>query len=218
MTDENKTSILCILDRSGSMSSIKDDAIGGFNEFIKKQKEEPGEANVTTILFDDQYEVLYKNKNLQDVPVLTEEEFFPRGTTALYDSMGKGMSVLGEELSKLKEEERPGTVIVVVTTDGYENASTEYSRAQIQEMIKTQKDVYSWKFMFLCANEDTLKDGIDLGFSKNLSFKFDADSIGSRSSAAVYSCAVSELRSCKPEHLINTQSMYDDIDSESRTN
>lgn len=217
MTDKNKTSILCILDRSGSMSSIKDDAIGGYNNFIENQKKEPGDAFVTTILFDHEYISLYENKNLNEIPKLTSTEFFPRGTTALYDAIGKGINTLGENLSKLEENDRPGTVIVLIITDGQENSSKEFSREKIKEMIKLQKEVYSWKFMFLCADESTLDDGVDLGFSRNLSFVYTTDSIGVNSNSEVYSCAVSCLRSGFEESSLNLQQMYDDIDSNQRS-
>jgi len=217
MVDKNKTAIMCILDRSGSMSSICDDAIGGFNSFIEDQKKQPGEAVVTVILFDDQYDVLYKNKPLKDVPTLTRETFVPRGSTALYDAMGKSIVTLGEELNKMADNDRPGTVIVTIITDGQENASREYNLTKIKEMIKEQKEKYSWNFMFLCADEATLAESVTWGIPKNLSTCFVADGIGSKSSYQAYSCTVSAMRRGIDPSTMNLAETYNEIDAEARS-
>lgn len=161
----NLTEIVFILDRSGSMMGLTYDTIGGFNSFIEKQKAEPGEAVLTTILFDDQYEVLHNGINLKEVQPMTKDQYWARGTTAMYDAIGKTINDVGARLSATPEEERPSKVIFVITTDGMENASREYSQAKIKEMIQHQTDKYSWDFIFLGANIDSVKQAANIGIS-----------------------------------------------------
>jgi uncharacterized protein YegL len=150
--NNNLTEVVFILDRSGSMDALTKDTIGGFNSFIEKQKQEPGEAVLTTVLFDDKYEILHDGKNLAKVEPLTEKEYFARGLTALLDAVGKTINTVGERLSHTKEEDRPAHIIFVITTDGYENASKEFSQVKIKEMIERQTNQYNWQFIFLGAN------------------------------------------------------------------
>jgi len=144
--------ITIVLDRSGSMGSCVNDVIGGFNTFIDEQKKVPGKATVNLYQFDDHYDVVYENKDINDVPQLTTETFIPRGLTALLDAVGKTIVSIGERYSKMDESERPEKVFFVVITDGAENASKEYFSDKIQEMIKLQKETYSWIFVFLGAD------------------------------------------------------------------
>jgi uncharacterized protein YegL len=153
---DNLTEIIFILDRSGSMETLTTDTIGGFNSFIEKQKLEPGEALLTVVLFDDKYELLYDGTDLQKVSLLTKKEYFARGTTALLDAMGKTINTVGERLSKIEEKNRPSKVIVVITTDGYENASHEFTAQNIREMVEHQTNKYNWQFVFLGANMDSI--------------------------------------------------------------
>jgi len=153
---DNFTRIAVILDRSGSMESCKESTVAGFNEFIRTQRELPGEAMVKLVQFDDQYETVF-DMNLKSCPELTQNTFVPRGSTALFDAQGRTIVELGRELAALPEQERPSKVIVVTLTDGLENASKEYSLQQIGEMIKEQRDKYSWDFVFLGANQDAVK-------------------------------------------------------------
>jgi hypothetical protein len=153
----SKVEIVCIIDRSGSMHSIAKDAIGGFNSFLKEQKSLPGEANLTLVLFDDKYEVLHDRLPLANVPELTDKTYYPRGFTALYDAIGKASSNLGNVLSN--EVDKPDKVIVVILTDGAENASKEYNRQQIADIIKHQQEKYAWEFIFLAANQDAFATG-----------------------------------------------------------
>jgi len=161
----NLTEIVFILDRSGSMQSLTDDTIGGFNSFVDQQKNEPGEALLTTILFDSKYEILHNGTNLKDVKPLTKKEYYVRDTTALLDAIGKTINDVGHRLDNTKEENKPSQVIFVITTDGQENSSKEFTAQQIKEMVEHQTNVYNWKFVFLGANMDAVDVGSQYGIS-----------------------------------------------------
>ena len=187
--------IVCVLDRSGSMESIKSDAIGGFNKFLDDQKSTPGNAKLSVILFDDRYEVLYEDKELSTAEYLTDETFVPRGWTALYDALGKTIFDTGERLANLNENERPSKVIVAVLTDGMENASKDYNRERVSNMIKHQRDVYNWEFVFLGANIDNFDEVVrSLNMNPSFSVQFASTGIGTRSAYEAYSGMVKGLR------------------------
>jgi hypothetical protein len=152
---DNFTRIAIVLDRSGSMESCKESTVAGFNEFIRTQREIPGEATVKLVQFDDQYETVF-DKPLKQCPELTQNTFVPRGSTALLDAQGRTIVELGQELAALPESERPSKVIVVTLTDGLENASKQYNLDKIGEMIREQRDKYNWDFVFLGANQDAI--------------------------------------------------------------
>lgn len=152
---DNFTRIAIILDRSGSMESCKESTVAGFNEFIRTQRELPGEAMVKLVQFDDRYETVF-DMNLKLCPELTQNTFVPRGSTALLDAQGRTIVELGRELAALPEQERPAKVIVVTLTDGLENASKEFSLDKIGTMIREQRDKYNWDFVFLGANQDAV--------------------------------------------------------------
>jgi hypothetical protein len=152
---DNFTRIAIVLDRSGSMESCKESTVAGFNEFIRTQREIPGEATVKLVQFDDQYETVF-DKPLKQCPELTQNTFVPRGSTALLDAQGRTIVELGQELAALPEQERPSKVIVVTLTDGLENASKQYNLDKIGEMIREQRDKYNWDFVFLGANQDAI--------------------------------------------------------------
>ena len=152
---DNFTRIAIVLDRSGSMESCKESTVAGFNEFIRTQRELPGEATVKLVQFDDQYETVF-DKRLKDCPELTQHTFVPRGSTALLDAQGRTIVELGQELAALPESERPSKVIVVTLTDGMENASKQYNLDKIGEMIREQRDKYNWDFVFWGANQDAI--------------------------------------------------------------
>lgn len=192
---QNKTYIYCVLDRSGSMSSIINDSIGGFNEFLTQQKQIPGECEVSINIFDDHQHLLINHKQINDVQPLTKEVYYPRGGTALYDAIGCSINSLGEYLSNLPEEERPEKVLFVILTDGEENQSKQFSGQQISNMISHQRDVYSWEFIFLAANQDALSVADTLSISKGNSMNFMASSMGTRSVYSSMSDSVSNYRS-----------------------
>ncbi len=154
------TDINIVLDRSGSMNKISSDVKGGFDQFIGEQREQPGNANVTLAQFDDKYEVVYSGKDIRDVPALVHT---PRGMTALYDAIGRTINTAGERLARIPERSRPGNVIFVIITDGFENRSREFSQAQIKSMIEHQRSKYAWEFVFIGANQDAALSGGKIG-------------------------------------------------------
>lgn len=160
--DKNKTKIVMILDKSGSMHSCKDDTEGGVNSYIEKQKKLDGEVDFTLVEFNSQYNTVYKNVPIDEVKPYT---FHPSGTTALLDAVGSTIDSVGNELASLPEDERPGVVIVMIITDGEENTSREYKLARIKEMIIHQQEVYKWEFSFLGANQDAFAAGNSMGIN-----------------------------------------------------
>ena len=169
---ENLTEMVFVLDRSGSMESLTADTIGGFNELIEKQKKIEGDAYVTTVLFDHEYELLHEHVALKDVAPLTDREYFARGSTALLDAVGRTINTVGARLATMPEEERPAHVVFVITTDGMENASCEYTAKQVREMVEHQQQKYSWQFVFLGANMDAVSEAGKLGISAKYAANF----------------------------------------------
>ena len=171
-----KTHIICILDRSGSMSSIMDDSIGGFNTFLKQQKELPDEATITIALFDDRYELLYNNVNIKEAKELTSKEWYPRGMTALFDAIGKTINTEKENFLKLGDE-KPDKVLVCIVTDGLENASKEFNRENIKNLIgDCEKE--NWNFIYLAANQNAFDVGTSFGVSAGNTFSYVSTSDG----------------------------------------
>lgn len=152
---EEKIDIVFLLDRSGSMYGCENDTIGGFNSFIQKQKNKEVDANVTTILFDHGYDVLYKRKNLYEVEDLTKNEYYVRGSTALLDAIGRTIITMDREVDN--------NVVFVITTDGYENSSSEFSRQQIKNMINN----HNWEFIYLGADIDSYKEASSIGIRES---------------------------------------------------
>ncbi|VYT94791.1 Uncharacterised protein [Eubacterium limosum] len=173
----NLTEIIFILDRSGSMAGLETDTIGGYNQFLKVQAEKAGELRITTVLFDHAYECLYRNASPENA-VLTERQYFVRGCTALYDAVGRAVADTGRRLAETPESDRPTKVIVVITTDGYENASKKYTHQQVQNMIKHQQEKYSWEFLFFGANIDVADVAETMGIPSRQAYAYEADSAG----------------------------------------
>ena len=164
------TEIAYILDRSGSMQPMVESAITGFNSFLKDQQETPGKANFTLVLFDDEYLLHADRSPLTDVRPLDASSYVPRASTALLDAIGRTINNIGKQLAKTPEKDRPGKVIIAIYTDGYENASTDYTAKKIRKMIRHQTDNYGWEFLFLAANEDAIATAASYGIdSKNAS-------------------------------------------------
>jgi uncharacterized protein with von Willebrand factor type A (vWA) domain len=174
--NQNLTEIVFILDRSGSMSGLENDTIGGFNGFVKRQAE-AGQTSLTTVLFDDQYEIIHNGIDAGNI-VLTSKEYFTRGSTALLDAVGKTINDAGKRLNETPEALRPGKVIVVITTDGLENASREFSYEKVKGMITHQTEKYGWEIIFLGANIDVAKEGDKLGIRPDRSIAFAASPSG----------------------------------------
>ena len=192
MSNKNKTHITAILDRSGSMRGLTTETIGGFNRFINEQKDAQGSGTFTMVLFDDKYEVPFNGIDLDVVPVLTTDLYSARGMTSLYDAIGKSVRDTENFLSTIPEDQRPGSVIFLIVTDGQENSSKEFAgeagRLRVQEMVKNQTEKFDWNFIFMAANIDAKVVGDSLGVDSNRSFNYSPDSAGTE---AVYSVASS---------------------------
>lgn len=191
---ENLTEMVFVLDRSGSMSGLAADTIGGFNELIEKQKKIEGDAYVTTVLFDHEYEVLHDHVALEEVAPLTDKEYFARGSTALLDAVGRTIDAVGARLAAAPEEERPAHVVFVITTDGMENSSREYTAKRVRGMIEHQQQKYSWQFVFLGANMDAVSEARKLGISAKYAADFTPSHSGVRK---MYSMALDRVMSGK---------------------
>lgn len=172
------TEIVFILDKSGSMQSIKTDAIGGFNAFLEEQKKVEGSANMTVILFDSYVHTLVDGKDIQEVEGLTEQTFVPSGMTALLDAIGVGIDNLSKRLSETEEDSKPENVIFAIMTDGHENVSEEYTHSIIKTKIENMQREKDWEFLFLGANIDAVGTARGLGIKDNLSMNFVADAKG----------------------------------------
>ncbi len=168
------TDITLVVDRSGSMQDIRSDAQGGVNAFIENQAKEPGEALLTLVQFDTDYEFLHKGVPMADVP---KYELVPRGATALLDAVGRAINETGERLSKMNEADRPGLVVFVVMTDGLENSSQEFSKPRIKEMIQHQQKMYGWQFTFLGADQDAFAEASAMGMDAAGAAMFAKDKI-----------------------------------------
>lgn len=192
---KNLTELVFILDRSGSMSGLEKDTIGGYNAMLEKQQKEEGEANVTTVLFDDKIEMLQKRVSILDTPKITEKEYYVRGCTALLDAIGQSIHYMGNAQKYSKEEDRASKVLFVITTDGYENSSKEYNYETIRKMIKRQKERYDWEFIFLGANIDAIETAEQFGIDKDYASNYVADSRGTELNYQAMNMAISYCRS-----------------------
>jgi uncharacterized protein YegL len=173
------TELVFILDRSGSMSGLEQDTIGGYNALLEKQKKEPGEATITTVLFDDKYELLHDRINLKGIKPITENDYFVRGSTALLDAVGRTIDKISNAQKNTAEGERAENVMFVITTDGLENASREYRYDRIKSMIEQQKEA-GWEFLFICANIDAVEEAGKFGISPDRAANYSADPQGTR--------------------------------------
>ena len=169
MTNPNLAHLYFLLDRSGSMQSIKDDTEGGFDAFIAEQRSQPGDCRVTLAQFDDQYEEVYQDVPVADVPPLS---LSPRGSTALLDSIGRLLGEAGTRLAALPEHERPGVVIVGIMTDGHENSSRELTHAQVKALIERQTSEYAWQFIYMGADQDAIEVGSSIGVAATNSMTY----------------------------------------------
>ncbi|PQD94829.1 hypothetical protein CYL18_12760 [Pradoshia eiseniae] len=175
--NEQLTELIFILDRSGSMAGLENDTIGGFNSLVKKQCELPGKTIVTAVLFDDEYEVLWEGMDAEKT-VLTEKEYYVRGMTALLDAVGKTILSVRGRLANTAADKLPRKVLFVITTDGYENASREFTYEKVKEMIKFQQDKHQWEFLFIGANIDAAEEAGHLGVSEKDAIQFEASTVG----------------------------------------
>ena len=187
------TEVVFILDRSGSMSGLEGDTIGGFNTMLKKQREEEGDANVTTVLFDDEIQMLHKRVDIKEIKNITSKDYYVRGCTALLDAIGYSINFM-INVQKNKKEERAKNVLFIITTDGYENASKEYSYEKIKKMITYEKERYNWQFLFLGANMDAISTARKFGISEEFASNYVSDEVGTQITYEVMNSAISTCR------------------------
>ncbi len=188
------TELVFILDRSGSMSGLERDTIGGFNSMIDKQRKEPGKALVSTVLFDNYSEVIHDRVPLENVPRMTEEEYFVRGCTALLDAVGGAIHHIGNIHKYAREEDVPEKTLFIITTDGMENASHRYTYEKVHAMIKRQQEKYGWEFLFLGANIDAAAEAKRFGIDESRAANFHCDEEGTALNYEVISEAIMSVR------------------------
>lgn len=193
---KNVTEVVFVLDRSGSMAGLESDTIGGFNGLIKKQKKEAGKAYISTVLFDDRVEVLHDRVALEEIQPMTEEEYYVRGCTALLDAVGQSIHHIAAVHKQIKEEERPDKTLFVIITDGYENASREYTYTKVKKLIQKQQEKYGWEFLFLGANIDAAAEADRFGIRKERAVRYENDEAGVALNFKVVGRAVECCCSC----------------------
>lgn len=204
--------VIFILDRSGSMRGLEADTIGGFNGLIEQQKEVPGEVHITTVLFDDAYELLHDHTLLKEVSPLSGETYYVRGTTALLDAVGKTITKVAHRVRQTKQETSP-KVLVVIMTDGMENASSEYSYSVVKSLIDTYQNEAGWEFLFLGANIDAAKAAESIGIRRERSAHFHADHQGMKTNFRGVHRAMNEFRTSETM----SESWRDVIDADYQT-
>ena len=192
------TELVFILDRSGSMSGLEKDTIGGFNSMIEKQKKEAGEALVSTVLFDNESVVIHDRLPLDAVPRMTEKEYFTRGCTALLDAVGGAIHHIGNVHKYARRDDVPEKTMFIITTDGYENASRRYDYEKVRKMIGRQKEKYGWEFLFLGANIDAAAEAGRFGISADRAVTYKCDEAGTALNYEVISEAVCAVRASEP--------------------
>lgn len=190
-----RTELVFILDKSGSMSGLEDDTIGGFNSMLKRQKEESGEAIVTTVLFDDHYELLHDRININSIAPITTKDYYVGGSTALLDAIGKTINKIVNVQKQIVPSHRADKVLFMITTDGMENASHEYTSTKIKQMIQNQTEKFNWEFIFLGANIDAIETAEKYGIRPDNAVNYCADSAGTELNYKAMSAVVSEFRS-----------------------
>ncbi len=194
----NITELVFILDRSGSMAGLEGDTIGGFNSMIEKQKKQEGVCFVSTVLFDNESEVLHDRVKLADIPKMTETDYTVRGCTALVDALGGAIHHIGNIHKYARPEDVPEHTMFVITTDGQENASHRYSSEQVKNMIKRQKEKYGWEFLFIGANIDAVETAARYGIGKDRAVNYNADAQGTQKLYETVAKAVFDVRASLP--------------------
>jgi uncharacterized protein YegL len=191
------TELVFILDRSGSMSGLESDTIGGFNSMLEKQKKEEGDCNITTVLFDHNYELLHDRIDIKAIKPVTEREYYVGGSTALIDAIGRTINKLVNVQKQTSEDFRAEKVIFVIITDGYENSSREYTADTVRALVESQKEKYGWEFVFLGANIDAVETARHFGIKANRAVDYLADGEGTALNFSVMTEAMSEYRKCE---------------------
>jgi len=190
------TELVFILDRSGSMSGLEADTIGGYNDLMEKQKKEEGEVLVSTVLFDDKIEVIHDRVALDRVPAMTEKEYYVRGCTALLDALGGAIHHIGNVHKYARDEDRPEKTLFIITTDGQENSSHTYTYEKVKKMVERQKVKYGWEFLFLGANIDAIAEAGRFGIAPERAVRYQCDEEGTAVNFRALGKAVSRVRKC----------------------
>ena len=193
---KNLTELVFILDKSGSMSGLESDTIGGFNATINKQKDEEGEALVSVVLFSDVSKVLYDRIKIEDVKQMTKKEYYVNGCTALYDAIGGAIHHIKNVHKYIREEDKPEKTMFIITTDGYENASREYDIYKINKMINEMKKINNWEFIFIGANIDAIKTARAFGIDEDNAVNYIADEEGTKKNYKAMDKAIRSYRRC----------------------
>ena len=188
------TELVFVLDRSGSMAGLEKDTVGGYNTLLKKNKEMPGEAHVSTVLFNQESKVLHDRVDIQKVDPLTERDYVPMGCTALLDAVGGAVRYMGNVQRILPDEYKAEHVLVVIATDGYENASRTYTYREVKSMIERQREKYGWEFIFLGANIDVASEAGKLGVAPEFAAQYSADERGTEHMYDAVCCAAQSVR------------------------
>ena len=204
------TEVVFILDRSGSMSGLEADTIGGFNSMIEKQQKEEGEALISTILFNDETEVLYDRVPIGKVEPMNDKQYYVRGCTALLDAIGGAIHHIGNVHKYARDEDRPEKTLFIITTDGMENSSVNYDYKKIKKMIERQKKKYHWEFIFLGANIDAVEVAGRFGVERSRAVRYESDRLGTKLNYDVMSKVVSSVRACSTAEDVEV--MLDDAD------
>ena len=215
---KNLTELVFILDRSGSMSGLERDTIGGFNAMIEKQRKEPGEALISTVLFDNESEVIHDRVDIQKIEPMTDKDYYVRGCTALLDAVGGAIHHIGNVHKYAREEDRPEKTLFVITTDGMENASRKYSYDRVRAMIQRQKEKYGWEFIFLGANIDAAREAARFGIDEDRAANYNADSKGTAVIYEAMSEVVCNVRACRPMNADWKRSIDEDYKKRGRSN
>lgn len=195
---KNLTELVFILDRSGSMAGLEKDTIGGFNSMIERQKASEGEALISTVLFDNNSEVIHDRVDIRTIEPMTEKQYYVRGCTALLDAIGGAIHHIGNVHKYAREEDRPEHTMFIITTDGMENASRQYSSDRVKQMIERQKAKYGWEFLFLGANIDAVETAGTFGIGADRAVNYHSDSKGTALNYQVLSDAIGSVRCGKP--------------------
>lgn len=192
--NSNLTEIVFVLDRSGSMSGLEQDTIGGFNSMLQKQKTETGDAVVSTVLFDHECQVIHDRVPIKKVEPMTAQQYFTRGSTALLDALGGAIHHIANVHKYAREEDRPAKTIFIITTDGFENASRRYTAEKVRSMVKHEQEKYGWEFLFLGANIDAITVARDYGIAADRAVRYECDERGTELNFDTITTVLSSVR------------------------
>ena len=198
---KNLTEVVCILDKSGSMSGLERDTVGGYNSMIEKQKKEDGEAYISTVLFSDYSKVIHDRVSVDKIEPMTEKEYYVDGCTALLDAVGDAIHHIKTVHKYVREEDRPEKTLFIITTDGQENSSKRDSYDKVKKMVEHQKEKYGWEFIFLGANIDAIAEAGRFGINQEMAVNYNCDEVGISTSYMALSEAVSCVRKVKRGRL-----------------